>query len=33
VLVIPVLQAGRVNGIVTRHDFFRAVGERFAGHA
>jgi CBS domain-containing protein len=29
VLIIPVLQAGRVNGIVTRHDFFRAVAARF----
>jgi CBS domain-containing protein len=29
VLVIPVLTAGLVTGIVTRHDFFRAVGTRF----
>jgi len=29
VLIVPVLSAGRVTGIVTRHDFFRAVGERF----
>jgi CBS domain-containing protein len=31
VLIVPVLNAGRVSGIVTRHDFFRAVGERFVG--
>ena len=30
VLIVPVLTAKRVTGIVTRHDFFRAVGQRFA---
>ncbi len=29
VLVVPVLHDGRVRGIVTRHEFFRAVGSRF----
>jgi len=29
VLVIPVVDGGRVSGIVTRSDFFRAVAERF----
>jgi CBS domain-containing protein len=29
VLIIPVLSAGRVSGIVTRHAFFRAVASRF----
>ena len=29
VLVIPVVDGDRVAGIVTRSDFFRAVGERF----
>ena len=29
VLIVPVLRDGRVSGIVTRHEFFRAAGERF----
>jgi CBS domain-containing protein len=33
VLIVPVLTAKRVTGIVTRHEFFRAVGERFIDHA
>jgi CBS domain-containing protein len=29
VLIVPVVDGGRVTGIVTRADFFRAVAERF----
>jgi CBS domain-containing protein len=29
VLVVPIVDAGRVAGIVTRADFFRALAERF----
>jgi CBS domain-containing protein len=29
VLIVPVLTAGRVAGIITRHEFFRAVASRF----
>jgi len=31
VLVVPVVDDGRVVGLITRHGFFRAVAERFAG--
>lgn len=31
VLVVPIVDAGRVQGLITRHGFFRAVAERFAG--
>jgi CBS domain-containing protein len=33
VLIVPVLLEGRVRGIITRSDFFRAVGERFLERA
>jgi CBS domain-containing protein len=33
VLIVPVVDGGRVEGIVTRHEFFRAVAERFVGTA
>lgn len=29
VLVVPIVEDGRVSGIVTRADFFRALAERF----
>jgi CBS domain-containing protein len=29
VLVVPVVADGRVEGLLTRRDFFRAIGERF----
>jgi CBS domain-containing protein len=29
VLVVPVLEDGRVRGLITRSDFFRAIAERF----
>jgi CBS domain-containing protein len=29
VLIIPVLKRGRVAGVITRSDFFRALAERF----
>ena len=29
VLIVPVVDDGRVTGIITRSDFFRAVAERF----
>jgi CBS domain-containing protein len=29
VLVVPVVEDGRVKGVVTRRDFFRALAERF----
>jgi CBS domain-containing protein len=31
VLVVPVVADGRVEGLLTRRDFFRAVAERFVG--
>jgi CBS domain-containing protein len=31
VLVVPVADNGRVTGVITRSDFFRAVAERFLG--
>jgi CBS domain-containing protein len=31
VLVVPVVANGRVEGILTRRDFFRAIAERFIG--
>jgi CBS domain-containing protein len=33
VLIVPVLRGGRIGGVVTRHEFFRAVGERFVSPA
>jgi CBS domain-containing protein len=32
VLVVPVVDAGHVLGLVTRHQFFRAVAQRFLSH-
>ena len=32
VLVIPVVDAGKVQGVITRADFFRRLGERFVEH-
>jgi CBS domain-containing protein len=32
VLIIPVVEARRVQGVVTRADFFRRLGERFLEH-
>jgi CBS domain-containing protein len=29
VLIVPIVEEGRVTGIVTRSDFFRALAERF----
>jgi CBS domain-containing protein len=29
VLVLPVLEGGRVTGVITRSDFFRRLGEAF----
>ena len=29
VLLVPVLDDGRVTGVITRSDFFRALAERF----
>lgn len=29
VLIVPVVDDGRVTGLITRHGFFRAVAERF----
>ena len=29
VLIVPVLEGGRIVGVVTRRDFFRALAERF----
>jgi CBS domain-containing protein len=29
VLIVPVVDDGRVEGVITRRDFFRAVAERF----
>ena len=31
VLIVPVIDNGRVKGIITRTDFFRAIAERFLG--
>jgi CBS domain-containing protein len=31
VLVVPVVADGRVEGLLTRRDFFRALAERFVG--
>jgi CBS domain-containing protein len=31
VLVVPIVADGRVQGMLTRRDFFRAVAERFIG--
>jgi CBS domain-containing protein len=31
VLVVPVVDGGRVVGLITRRDFFRTLGERFVG--
>jgi CBS domain-containing protein len=32
VLIIPVVDSGQVQGVVTRSDFFRRLGERFLEH-
>jgi CBS domain-containing protein len=29
VLIVPVIEDGRVVGVITRRDFFRSLGERF----
>ena len=29
VLVVPIVDDGRVDGLITRHEFFRALAERF----
>ncbi len=31
VLVVPVVDGGRVKGLITRSDFFRRIAERFLG--
>ena len=31
VLIVPVIDSGRVEGIVTRRDFFRVIAQRFVG--
>ena len=31
VLIVPVVDDGRVRGIITRGDFFRSIAERFLG--
>jgi CBS domain-containing protein len=33
VLIVPIVDDGRVMGLITRHGFFRAVAERFSGGA
>jgi CBS-domain-containing membrane protein len=33
VLIVPVADAGRVAGVVTRADFFRRLAERFLDHS
>jgi CBS domain-containing protein len=33
VLIVPIVADGRVHGMLTRRDFFRAVAERFIGSA
>lgn len=30
VLIVPIVDHGRVTGLITRHGFFRAVAERFS---
>jgi CBS domain-containing protein len=32
VLIVPITEGGRVIGVITRSDFFRALAERFLGH-
>jgi CBS domain-containing protein len=32
VLIVPITEEGRVTGVVTRSDFFRALAERFLEH-
>jgi CBS domain-containing protein len=32
VLIIPVVKEGTVSGVITRSDFFKALGERLAGN-
>ena len=32
VLIIPVVDSGQVQGVITRADFFRRLGERFLEH-
>jgi CBS domain-containing protein len=32
VLIIPVVDSGQVQGVITRGDFFRRLGERFLEH-
>jgi CBS domain-containing protein len=32
VLIIPVVHAGQIQGVITRADFFRRLGERFLDH-
>ena len=32
VLLVPVVDDGKVIGVITRSDFFRSVAERFLGH-
>ena len=32
VLVVPIVDSGRVQGMITRHHFFRALAERFLAH-
>jgi CBS domain-containing protein len=32
VLIIPVVDAGHVQGVITRADFFRRLGDRFVEH-
>ncbi len=33
VLIVPVVDSGRVSGVITRSDFFRRVAERFLDRA
>ncbi|MDQ3741270.1 MAG: CBS domain-containing protein [Actinomycetota bacterium] len=33
VLIVPIVDGGRVTGLITRHGFFRAVAERFRAGA
>jgi CBS domain-containing protein len=32
VLIIPVVDSGRIHGVITRADFFRRLGQRFLEH-
>ena len=32
VLIVPMVESGRVKGVITRADFFRRLGERFLEH-